>query len=295
MTPRRLLGFATALLLLGGCHGARRDPRPAPAVALWSITGPDHAQGWLIGTVHALPPGLEWRRPAIDRAMQSADRLVLEIGEPLDAASAGAVLARLAFTPGLPAPSQRLDPGARAALEQAYQRLGLDDSRFHDEESWAVALQIAALAGQRDGLDPGNGIEPQVRSAMQGKPVSGLETIEGQFAIFDHLPAPAQNRLLADVAHDAATGSDDEHDMLALWLKGDDLGMAREAHEGFLADPTLREALLEGRNRAWSGAIDHLLHQGVHPFIAVGAAHVAGPDGLAMMLARKGWTVTRVN
>jgi uncharacterized protein YbaP (TraB family) len=267
---------------------------PPSQVALWAVSDGGSARGWILGTIHALPPGTAWRRPSIDAAMASADRLVMEIGEPIDAGIAGKALARLAISPGLVPPSMRLDPAGRTALLAAYRKLGLNDARFANEESWAVALQISALATQQAGADAGDGVEPQLRTSMRGKPVAGLETIDSQFAIFDTLPARAQDRLLADVAKEAIDTRNDDADLLALWLKGDDLGLAREANSDFLADPALHEALLTARNRAWTGQIDTLLRQGAHPFIAVGAAHVAGADGLPDMLRARGWTVTRV-
>jgi len=284
--------LAIALIVLTGA--CQRTPTPPSKVALWAVGHGGTVQGWILGTIHALPPGTLWRRPSIDAAMASADRLVMEIGEPIDPDIAGKALARLAMTPGLPPPSERLDHAGRAALTGAYRKLGLDDARFANEESWAVALQISALASQKAGAYAGDGVEPQLRTRMRGKPVTGLETIDSQFAIFDALPVRAQDRLLADVAKEATDSRNDDADMLALWLKGDDLGLAREANSDFLADPALHDALLTTRNRAWTVQIDALLRQGAHPFVAVGAAHVAGADGLPEMLRAKGWTVTRV-
>jgi uncharacterized protein YbaP (TraB family) len=94
-----------AACLLVACH------KPAPARCLrawrWEISDTSGPRGWMLGTVHALPAGLAWRRPAIDHALAASDRLVLEIAQPLDGNVAGVALARLAYTPGLPRP-----PGA---------------------------------------------------------------------------------------------------------------------------------------------------------------------------------------
>jgi uncharacterized protein YbaP (TraB family) len=61
-----------------------------------------------------------------------------------------------------------------------------------------------------------------------------------------------------------------------------------------LSDPDLRAALFTGRNRSWSARIAAMLARGEHPFVAVGAAHMAGADGLPAMLAAAGYRVTRV-
>lgn len=284
---------AALALFAAACHKAAPPPLPAK-VALWEIADTSGTRGWIFGTVHALPAGVQWRRPAIDRALANADRLVLEIAQPLDGNVAGVALARLAYTPGLPPPSARVAMKYRDALAKVYKDLNLTDAQFQNEESWAVALQIAAIGGQKEGMDPASGVEPQLRKLIGTKPVAGLETLDGQFGIFDALPDRAQQTLLEQIAVEAADNRDDDADMVRLWLRGDDLGIARESQKGFLSDPTLHQALLTARNAAWASQIDAMLKDGAAPFIAVGAAHVAGSDGLPALLQAKGWLVRRV-
>jgi uncharacterized protein YbaP (TraB family) len=90
--------LAALALLTAACHKAAPPPLPAK-VALWEIADTSGTRGWIFGTVHALPAGVQWRRPAIDHALANADRLVLEIAQPLDGNVAGVALARLAYTP----------------------------------------------------------------------------------------------------------------------------------------------------------------------------------------------------
>ncbi len=293
--PRLAPVLAACLLVaLAACGAANPPPAPPTKVALWAISDSTGVHGWLLGTVHSLPRATQWRRPSIDRAITEADRLVLEIGEPLNQQVAGEALGRLAFTPGLPPPSLRVGPRYKSDLARVYKDLSLNDAQFKDQESWAVALQIAAIGGLKQGMEPDSGVEPELRKVIGAKPVMGLETIDSQFGIFDALPPRAQTVLLEQVAQEAADNRDDDKDMLALWLRGDELGIAREAQTGFLADPQLRAALLTRRNLDWANQIDTMLKAGAKPFIAVGAAHVAGIDGLPRLLEARGWTVHRV-
>lgn len=298
LLPRLLWAIVPALLLgmvMAWMERGKTAPEQDTRVALWQIEDKTGAvRGYLFGTVHALPPQVKWLRPAVGEALARSDRLVLEIAEPLDQKTAGDALADLAGTEGLPPPSQRLAPAYRAKLAEVYRKLGLSDADFADTESWAVALQLAAIAGQKAGADPDSGAEPALRKLAAGKPVAGFETIHSQFGVFDALPTRQQQVLLQEVTVEAASDKDEEADMVSLWLRGDDLGIAREANEGFLADAGLHQALLTDRNRAWADQLDAMLKAGAKPFVAVGAAHLAGSDSLQRLMMARGWAIRRV-
>ena len=61
---------------------------------------------------------------------------------------------------------------------------------------------------------------------------------------------------------------------------------------GIMADPELREALLVGRNRAWTQPLLEALKARGKPLVAVGTAHLVGPDGLVALLQERGYTVS---
>ncbi|WP_338465778.1 TraB/GumN family protein [Novosphingobium sp. ZN18A2] len=296
MSLLRNVLLAGLVLLVSACGGAddRGPAQPAPRVALWEIADASGPRAWIMGTVHALPAGTRWRSKAIDDSVAASDRIVFEIGQELDEKIAGEALARLAFTRGLPPPSHRIDAKYRPDLAATYRELGLDDASFADEESWAVALQLAAIAGRKEGIDPEHGVEPELRRMAGSKPIKGFETIDSQFAIFDRLPASDQKVLLEQVASDAASPEDEDTDMMKMWLRGDTEGIDRESRKGFLADNGLRDALLIRRNQNWARQLDKLLQGGARPFVAVGASHVSGPDGLPAIMAQHGWTVRRI-
>lgn len=285
----RLLLALSGALLLAAC-GAREEGSP-PKPALWEVTGPKGERGWLFGTIHALPDGMTWRTAKLDKALAQSDRLVLEIATLDDRARLEATFEALGRSPGHPPLSQRVAKKNRPALARLLDGAGMEDGDFRGIETWAAAL-ILAQSANRNRSD--NGVDRALIALEQGKPVLELEGARRQLGVFDALPEQDQRDLLDAVLADAGKMEANERQLTRYWRDGNMIAITRETKTGMLADKELREALLVGRNRAWAGRVETMLAKGWKPFVAVGAAHLAGPDGLPAMLEKKGWKVKRV-
>nr|WP_166175625.1 TraB/GumN family protein [Altererythrobacter segetis] len=282
----RALAALALALALAGCGEPARD-WPAPSPALWEVTGPGGAHGWLFGTIHSLPEGAHWRTKAVDQALADSGVLVVEIANLGDAAAAKEAFDRLATTPGLPPLSQRVPAKERPALAAFLGRAGLADDAFPHTETWAAAI---VLANRARGRDPGTGVD---RALIAGaKRVEGLETFEQQYRAFDALPPAEQADLLLALAREADDTSDARQ--VEAWLTGDLAGLESDSSAGVLADPQLREALQVARNRRWAERIARLLAGREQPFVAVGEAHMFGEQNLPELLEARGYTVRRV-
>lgn len=287
----RAFGLLAALLALALAACAR----PAPVTpALWQVDGPHGERAWLFGTIHALPDPVDWRSAKVDAAMAGADRLVMEVAGIEDSKAIAAEFARLDATPGLPPLAERLPPAQRPQLVAVLASAGIPAGKLDRSETWAAALMLAQVLQDRSGSDSGNGIDRAVAAAMRGKPLGELEGAARQLALFDTLPEAEQRQLLSHAISGGDDGTAETARLANGWSRGDMALLEAEARQGMLADPELRETLLTARNRDWTGQIDALLRGGGHPFIAVGAMHLAGPEGLPARLAARGWKVTRL-
>lgn len=286
---RRAIGAAFALLL---AVSACTQPAPqAVTPALWEVTGPGGEQGWLFGTIHALPGPVAWRSKKIERALAESDRLVLEIDNADDPAALAKVFARLSRTPGQLPVEQRVPAASRPQLERLLEKSGLSGQRFDDVETWAVAITLSQAAAKD--MDSRHGIDRAIMHAVPDKPIVELEGAETQLRIFDSLPEKEQADLLAGVVRDAGDGAMQGR-LSTAWESGDMAAIEAETKSGLLTDPELRAALLVDRNAQWADKLAAMLKSGARPVVAVGAAHMAGPDGLPALLAARGFTVTRI-
>jgi hypothetical protein len=284
-----LPALLAALSLASACSRAPEQPPPSPA--LWKVSGAHGEHGYLFGTIHALPNGIRWHTKKVDAAFAASTTLAVEAKGIDSAEQMTAIFERLATTKGMPPLGSRVPPDERELVENALAGQRLTDRDFASVETWAAAL---TLANAYQLGKSANGVDRALLRSAKGKRVVEFEGVEPQLHIFDALPEAAQADLLVAVAKDAAAGREKQRKQLDEWLTGDVAALADEAGDPLLSDPELRQALLVARTANWAGQTDRLLKQGGTLFVAVGAAHVIGPDGLAALLARRGYTVTRI-
>jgi uncharacterized protein len=283
------------LLLAAGCSDAPGEPADGagpPSPLLYEIASADGAvEGWMVGTIHALPAFAEWRSPTIDKAADSADLLVVEIAALDDGGALARTFADLSRTPGLPPLAERVPADLRPRLADLMERGDFTSAQFAATETWAAALTLARVGAVGD---PANGVDRALIADFAGRRVLELEGGPAQLAIFDRLPEAEQRAMLAAVVRESAASAKDPERLQRAWLKGDAATIEVSTREGVLADPAVREALLVARNRRWAAALAPVLAEAPKPLIAVGTAHLVGPEGLAALLEAQGYRVRRI-
>ncbi len=291
---RSLLMLLFASLALAGCKQqaeSKLDVAEASPI-LYQLSGSDgKSKAWLFGTIHALPDGTKWRTDRLQQAVKQADTLVVEIANLADNQALARTFVAYATTPGQPDLSERVSREERPALFDLIGQSSYRASDFGDIETWAAALM---LSPSDDADDSKNGADRALIAEFAGRNVVELEGADKQFAIFDSLPEADQVDLLLGVIEESETRKQDPDRLRRAWLIGDATTLEAAMETGILADPELRATLLVERNRDWSGQIDALIKSGKKPLVAVGTAHLLGPDGLVRLLTAKGYSLERV-
>lgn len=289
-TVLKTLALPVALLLAGCAEEPVETPLPSPLI--YELASADGTvEGWLFGTIHALPDGTEWRTPAIDRAIDEADVLVVEVANLDDQTAASALFSARAARADGPAVPDRVPVSVRPALLRLAKAGRVDLDELRSTDTWAAALTLAA--GVRYG-DTENGVDRALLRQFRDRRVIELEGVAAQLDLFDRLPEREQRDLLVAVVRDYQRWGEDPGHLARAWLSGAIDQAIDPRQSALLADPELRAALLVDRNRAWAPRIDALMQQQPRVMVAVGAGHIPGRDGLGALLEARGYRLRAV-
>ncbi|HUA81289.1 MAG TPA: TraB/GumN family protein [Dyella sp.] len=281
---RRFAAWLVLLLLV--CGNALAHP------ALLQIKSGDSTV-YLFGTVHLLPNDTNWRFPALDQALAQSGTLYIELTDD-DQASMTSLIMQYGLDTAHPLSTQ-LSESDNAALGKAAELAGLPGgaATLQPMKPWLAALTLSVAPLMKAGLDPAEGVDKQLRAQMTeaGKPVHGLETAEQQVRFLADLPVPLQLGFLRDTLHDVQKSKEELLSLIDAWKQGHVAAIAKlENDELKTKEPALYQELIVQRNTAWAAKIKDMLKQPGTVFIAVGAAHLAGPDSVQAQLAKSGIT-----
>ncbi len=290
LLPTLGLGLA---LLLAACGKQPDVAKPeGPYPALWEIADSSgDIEGWMFGTIHALPDGTKWRSARLDEILGTADMLVVEVADLEDGEELSRLFEEMAFDRPAGPITQRIDPGLREEFEALLVKAKVRRAYFDPMESWAAALALAQVA---QSAKSENGADRALLAAFDKREVVELEGARGQLEIFDGLPETEQRDLLNAVLEESKEYDGEIGTLANAWLEGDTERLSRLTRRGILADPELVQILLRDRNASWAAQIENLLSAQDKPLIAVGAGHLLGEAGLPALLEARGYTIRRI-
>lgn len=278
-----------SLLLLAAC--SRADTGYSHGL-LWEISKAGHEPSCLFGTIHSEDPQVVNLPAPVREAMDASRSVVLEILMDADAMKySGTAMLML---------DGRLLPDVIG--QPLYEKVsvviasrGIPGQVLKHMKPWAAAVTLSTPAPETGEMLDRVLYQDAV---AQGKAVYGLETLQEQLDLFDTMPEADQIALLRD-AVDNFQQLDTLHAELLAAYKQRDLGELLTIYEASMraGDQRLAEdfqlRLIDERNQRMAERMQPYLQQG-KAFVAVGALHLPGKDGLLKRLEQQGYTVTRV-
>ena len=253
---------------------------------------------YLFGTVHVRPSGSDWGGPIARAALASASDVWTEIEVSPETDARGQQLARQLSAARADRPlSSWLTPAENARLAALEQRLHLNPDALEHLQPWAASLTLTLVPIMQAGYDPQSGVDRDVDAYADAHHLRehAFETIDEQLGFLANLSPQLQHQMLLEAIDEAEQGHSEIATMTNAWERGDLQSLERtvldETRRGY---PELYQALFVRRNTAWAPVIERELHGSGVAFVAVGAGHLLGPDGLVVQLRARGATVERV-
>jgi uncharacterized protein len=290
MNLRRRL--TPVLILL--CILATGVLRSAAEPAIWVVKGP-HSTVYLFGTIHALDKNHPWHSAKIDAAIQQSQSLWLEVPNVDDAASMQPLIMQLGLDMAHPL-STRLTPDQMTKLNKAAAGLPGGPGMLEMMKPWLAGMMLSLAPVMQAGYDPNSGVELELKPEFvkTNKPVKGFETMEQQIHYFADMSDKAQLDFLVSELDDADSAVDKFKEMVAAWYSGDIAKLDALNNAEFRDKyPDLFQLLLVKRNQNFTAQIQDLLKGDGVAFVAVGAGHLVGKDGVPAMLEKQGYKVAR--
>src|SRR3546814_600637 len=206
------------------------------------------------------------------KANGGGDMLVVGAGGVENETRNAAIFEKLGRTTGLPDIAERVPSARRPALAALMEKNSFTNGTLTPYESWAAALLLSSGLQKDLKLKTGGGVESQLepRFLKKGKPIIGLETVEGQLGIFDSLPEAAQRQFLTQVVEEADSADNTYKIMVTAWLSGDVERLSHQFMAEFGDTPALVRPLLTNRNKSWARQVEALMRRPGTPLIAVG-------------------------
>ena len=280
---------------------------PNGEAIFWKIERDGLPISHLLGTAHVTDPRVTTLAPEVEKALFEANSLILEIsgiGDQQREALAAIKLARYMVLP----PGQTiwdLIPDAEEHLVRDNPNLppGTINGMF-GLQPWVIATAISLplcetlrnAAGIR-ALDA----QLAVKAEDVDIPVFGLETMEEQLSLFANLPTNEQLDYLMAVARISATVPDQFETLVSLYNQRLVTAMIplmlkiqpMKPEEAKMMQFVERDLIIMRNHRMAQRARPWLKNGNI--FIAVGALHLPGKEGVVELLRQAGYKLTPIN
>lgn len=281
---------------------AEAEKIPNAKGIFWKIEKPGVATSYLLGTMHVTDPRVLKMPPGADKALADAGTIVIESNEILDDKKAMAgLLAKpeLTMLPDGKTIEKLMKPEDLAVLDEGLKKRGVPLATVSRMQPWMlmslVSLPACELArkGNTAFLDKSIALN----AVAEGKPVKGLETLAEQLTAMASIPTEMHLKSLVETIKLGPKMDDVFETMTQLYLTGE-IGFTMPFLKQVAPDGSdnagyaeFEELIVTKRNHLMAERAAPILSEG-NVFMAVGALHLPGEDGLVELLRKQGFTLT---
>lgn len=260
---------------------------------LWKVQQPQNNNAsYILGTMHSDDPRLTRLPPRVAQAFSASKSFTAELKLDLS------TMLQAQLMTMLPA-DQRLQ---QILGEQRYQQSmkllaqhGVPELMGMRMKPWAIAAQLS-MPRQNSGLFLD--LQLYQQAVEKGLPVYGLESIDEQLKPFESLTMEQQITLLDDAIKRYSGLPATIEKLMQYYLQRDLDGMLSFSNEQMdsgdkVVSELFKRDLIDKRNRTMVVRMQARLSEG-DAFIAVGALHLPGEQGILKLLRQQGYRVEAI-
>jgi len=290
---RRAFALA-AVALAFAAQGAHPEEKFTKGL-LWRVSGAAAVPSYVFGTIHIADPRVLDLPDPVTRALARSRRYYMESFQ-------GEREALRFFEAGQFDDGRRLEPLIGA---ERYARVAamLRERRVPDEviarlKPWAVLANLTVTPEDYEKVT----LDQKLVELARGRKlrVLGLEGIEEQISVFDRIPLDTQVGLLRHAIEHRDELAAMIEPTIQAWMKRDLAGIHRAGYRAAERYPEVAEhyrilhrSVVENRSVVMAHRLLMPLREG-GAFIAVGANHLYGGEGMLALIEKQGYRVERV-
>ena len=259
---------------------------------LWEISGKGISEpSYLYGTIHMIPSEDYFLPDGTLSAIDKSKKMMFEIdmAEMSDMGALMGMMGKIFMSDGLTL-KDLLSEADYNLVNEKFSKMGLP--MFMLERIKPMFLSAMTYGD----MDPGalqsgkiKSYEMEFYEMAQDKqlPTGGLETIDFQISVFDSIPYKDQAQMLVQSMKTSSTDDDEFKIMIDMYKNQDIQSMVTMIGDDKEGLAEYEDILLKKRNETWiNQIIENAKSQTT--FIAVGAGHLAGKNGVINLLRKKG-------
>lgn len=288
-----LFSFFGLFVLLTSFFQPQDTPQKEQNSLLWKIEGNGLKQpSYLFGTMHLIQKEYFYFPESLKKIVKKSDVLVMEIG---DLGNQAEMMKYIVLPEGKTFFDYFTKEQTDTILSWAKQKMNLNEDAFRANFSKMKPFVVVQTATQLSFMGKTESYEITLdRIAKENKmKVVGLETIGEQMAMFDKLTDKDQAEMVLSGIRDEEKSLKMTNDMQAMYRRQriDSLYLYIQQDGGVISDNNAD--FLDNRNKNWIPKLKEMMPK-EKLFIAVGAGHLGGPNGVIQLLEKEGYSVTPV-
>jgi uncharacterized protein YbaP (TraB family) len=296
--------LAVVIVLVSSCKSAQKgsgttaapldDPLPHEKSLLWQVSGNGlEKPSYLFGTIHIIGADDFFLGENARKKLRNAEVLVMEMDikniNPM-------AIAAKALLPDNKTIEDYLEPEDYQTLLVFFRdSIGVNETLFKAAYSRMKPFflqqmtMLKFMGGETESYEmylSGMAEELEIKMA-------GLETLEEQLAVLDVMSLDEQIEGMVQMIRNYSDQSFNFEELLQAY-KAQDINKLYELIQNSEEVKDITNTLLDERNQKWIPKLEVFFKEG-SSFVAVGAGHLAGPEGVISLLRNAGYTVVPIS